>query len=176
MATTVPAKLERKWVGPAVGVTVLIVGIVLALVSWHSTAGPSAVAPKAFFTDDDGATYFTDRDAHLVPFDHDGRPAVTAHVFKTSSGKMFVGWEERNTDAALAVLKAIQQAEEHPDVPFKVTPQQRQIISAGREYKKPSDKGWTPEPPGDGHMFAATMSRSIKSPDGSNAEEVRLSD
>lgn len=56
---------------------------------------------RAFYTDDDGETWFADDGERITPFDHGGRPAVIAHVYSCDGGKTrFVGYLEKLPDDA----------------------------------------------------------------------------
>src|ERR1700722_4242395 len=50
----------------------------------------------AFYSDDDGKTYFKDSIYKFAPFDHNGKEADLAYVFECDSGK-FVGMLGRYT-------------------------------------------------------------------------------
>ena len=54
---------------------------------------------QAFYSDDDGATWFADAADRLPPFDHDGKPAFSAFVYECD-GKPFVNHLERYTRRA----------------------------------------------------------------------------
>jgi hypothetical protein len=83
--------------------------------------------PDAYFTTDDGKTFFVGNSASVPPFAHEGQKAVRAHVFECG-GERFVGYVERwNDEAHKAMLEN------------KVTPQ-HQIY--GRELKKPGETKW----------------------------------
>jgi hypothetical protein len=56
---------------------------------------PMPVNSRAFFTSDDGASWFADEAQRLTPFDHNGRPAVKAYVWRCDGGKPFITYLER---------------------------------------------------------------------------------
>ncbi len=59
-------------------------------------------ADKAYYTTDDGATFFTDSVNLIAPFDHLVRQAVRAHMFTCDSGKhRWIGYLEKYSDADL---------------------------------------------------------------------------
>ena len=80
---------QRRWVIPAA-----IVGIAACAVSawqsYHADALPGIVE-RAFFSDDDGKSYFADDVKKGYCFDHDGKQACRAFVYRCGSGKPFVG-------------------------------------------------------------------------------------
>jgi len=59
-------------------IVVAVLGIVL------STTVASATH-RAYFSDDDGKTFFVDDIEKIVPFDHDGKPGFRAMVYQCSS-------------------------------------------------------------------------------------------
>lgn len=87
-------------VGAVTGLIVLSLGFVVWYVLFsgggHSNAGLNA---KAFFTDDDGKSFFMDDAAKTPPFPHSGKQAYGCTVFSGDGGKTkFVGWLTRYTD------------------------------------------------------------------------------
>jgi hypothetical protein len=88
--------------GVTIGAACGIIALMLAYIGYSMFAGNSAGAaggsgaPRAYYTDDDGATYFADAADKVTPFDHNGKQAVLAHVFSCDGGSnKFVGWLER---------------------------------------------------------------------------------
>jgi hypothetical protein len=59
---------------------------------------PSVVITNAYYSDDDGQTYFTDSIYRVPPFDHNGKTAVRAAVFTYDNGtKKYVAYLNRYT-------------------------------------------------------------------------------
>lgn len=87
--------------GVAMGVSVCVILLTAAFIFWTALkpkyAGPVGV-PKAFFSDDDGATWFVGEAIQPVPFDHDGKQAFRAAVFRCNGGKPFVAYLARYSD------------------------------------------------------------------------------
>jgi hypothetical protein len=86
---------------PAVttGATIGLIVITLAWIVWQmlpARSGPQG-PQKAFYTDDDGATYFADDLLKVPPFKREGsgKDAVRAHVYKAVEGTPFVAWMEK---------------------------------------------------------------------------------
>jgi len=80
-------------------VTLVMVVTAVVFAIWYSRAAPSAAfVTRDFFSDDDGTTWFVDDGTKLAPFDHNGKQAVLAKVFKCGDGKMFVGYLEKLSD------------------------------------------------------------------------------
>jgi hypothetical protein len=74
---------------------------------WQLSAGTSSSQEvgEAFYSDDDGATWFPDAGDRIMPFDHDGKPAVGAVVFIDARGKPVVGYLIRHSPAARAAIE-----------------------------------------------------------------------
>jgi hypothetical protein len=74
--------------GITTGVTAGIIIIALGFIIWQSTRSDRPSLPtKMYYTDDDGATKFSDDITKVPPFDHKGKPAVRARVFTCDGGK-----------------------------------------------------------------------------------------
>src|SRR5438874_1930788 len=71
---------------PKATAVIAIAGAALALylVIWlQNFLGPPSIAvTKVFYTTDDGKTWFADDADKIYPFDHDGKQAFRAYVFK----------------------------------------------------------------------------------------------
>lgn len=90
--------------------TALILSASLVLIFWYWHVAPAAsFANRQFFTDDDGATWFIDDGTRIAPFDHNGKQAVIARVFKCKDGTMFVGYLEKFSDDAKARIESARQ-------------------------------------------------------------------
>jgi len=62
--------------------------------------------PQAYFTADDGKTWFAASLAHVPPFEHEGREAVRAFVFACDGGRTrFVAYLQKYTPEARAALE-----------------------------------------------------------------------
>ena len=74
--------------GATIGVVLLVALLIFAKAGGGLGGSPAAVKDMAFFTDDDGATWFADDAKKIPPFDHNGKQAVRARVYR-SGGKTF---------------------------------------------------------------------------------------
>jgi hypothetical protein len=89
---------------------VLLAGV-LGLILWSSASGPGAATrsgsiERAFYTVDDGATWFEDDRRKPSPFDRNGTPAFRAYIFRCGEqGKPFVAYLERTSADAVEVKK-----------------------------------------------------------------------
>jgi hypothetical protein len=121
----------------AAGATAGVIVIALGFILYESFGGGGPSPPtKAYFTTDDGATYFKDDINKLPPFDVDGKPAVRAMVFKCPEGEPFVAYLERYTPEAKAKLEDLR-VNGPPKTP---DPGMMDVTMGGMEVKKPKDE------------------------------------
>lgn len=128
---------EHPMATGGVVVALILLAVVLAL---RSSSGGSSGVGDAYYTTDDGATWFAADTKELPPIQHSGKPAVRAHLFAGEDGKKFVGYLERYTDEAKAVLTeadAVLQTGKMPDMG-----KAQAARMTGRQVKKPGDKAW----------------------------------
>jgi hypothetical protein len=97
----------------AKGATVVLILAALGVIVWSfvgSGSGPNANAgQKAFFTIDDGKTWFEDDVKKLPPFDKDGKTAYQCFVWTCDGGKnKFVSHLQRYTPDAKRRLEEAQ--------------------------------------------------------------------
>ena len=98
---------ENKKLG--LGVVAAIFLLAIALLGLQLRGGGSNIPPPpttAFFTDDNGKTFFKDDINKLAPFDHNGKQAYRADVFRNPDGREYVGLIYRFTDAGRKEMEA----------------------------------------------------------------------
>jgi hypothetical protein len=105
--------------------------------------------PEAYFTIDDGKTFFAFGSENFPPFEYKGKQAVRAYVFECSAKERFVGYLERYTPEARKKMMA-----------GKDAGPQTQIY--GRELKKPGEAAWVKS----GDFAAVARVTDIKCPGG----------
>ena len=130
---------DNPRVAVAVAAAVLLAASAFAALQFSDASTASEPSGSAFFTTDDGKTWFVDDATKLAPFQRDGKEAVRAYVFECS-GTRFVNHLERFTpDGRKAAEAAIgaQGADQ-------ATPIAGQLRLSGAEIKKPGAKQWTP--------------------------------
>ena len=121
---------------PAIGFVVVVVIFTLAgLILWESFFSTSTVRLKVFFSDDDGQTGFADGFAKFSPFDHGGKQAYRAHVFRCGDGPPFLGYLEAYPEAVRPVLES---AHADPNLIFMAM----QANSDKLLVKKPGETKW----------------------------------
>jgi hypothetical protein len=124
--------------GIAAGITAALILLVAVFAYYTMSGGGSAggggtVPMQAFYSDDDGKTYFADDEAKVAPFDRGGgKVAVRARVYKCG-GKTFVNHLERYTAEAKKRLEASRGAS---DSAINIE------ASAGLEVKSPGAGEW----------------------------------
>ena len=123
------------------GVTAGIIGVALIWIIWSNLGGGAAPTldggGQVFFTDDDGKSWFADDAKKIPPFDHNGKPAYRAHVYKCD-GKTFVNHMERYTDAAKKKMEALYAKPESLNDPIAM----ESIQQTGLEFKAPGTGNW----------------------------------
>jgi hypothetical protein len=129
----------------AAGITVVLAAaaigfVVIQLLGLRAPAPDMGGDPeRAFFTIDDGKTWFVDVATQLAPFQHDGKEAVRAYVV-ACDGKKFVNHLERYTpEGKQAMLRLREVVKKGPPPGSLVAAAQQR----GREVKRPGDTKWT---------------------------------
>jgi hypothetical protein len=133
----------------AAGVLVLLT---LGLILWETVGGspkPSAAAPMAYFSDDDGQTYFIGDLSQVPPFDHNGRIAVIAQVFRCGDGgKPFVAYLVKYDEKSKAAM------EQELQVSPRLMP--NEMAQYPILAKKPGASRWVPDTPRTAEYQAVT--------------------
>jgi hypothetical protein len=122
---------------------------------------------NAYFTIDDGQSFFTDDALKEAPFDHDGKEAWRAHVFECG-GKKVVGYVERYTAHAKQLLDEVKAAAGTGHPPAHVQ-EMMTIGTSGTELKAPgaSNKWVTAD-----KVIEVSRIRSFACPDKSTPQET----
>ena len=88
-----------------------IIVLAFIFIGWQACGGGGSTAllnDKAFFTIDDGKTFYVDAATNIPPYQKDGKPAVRAQVFTCDDGKTkFVGYLEMYSMQDKAMLEAM---------------------------------------------------------------------
>ena len=126
---------------PAVTSAVVIVVIILAVVALVWWQKPSSVPTKAFYTTDDGKTWFKDSIELLAPVTIDGKEAYRVYVFKCG-GEKFAGYLERYTPEAKKAIETMKVEGNKPNVDGYKMMELNKVMQIGQQFKKPGDKEW----------------------------------
>lgn len=122
--------------------TIAIIVIAGTWIIWQSMPDRgSKIVIKAYYTNDDGKTWFEDAADKLVPFDKDGKEVVRAHLFKCGeTGEKFIGYLEKLDPKVKAKLE-----EYAANNKGRVMPGQAEAEDSGRMVKLPGAKNWVPD-------------------------------
>jgi hypothetical protein len=143
---------------------VMIVGAAIAI--YVQARDPASGPGGAYFSTDDGKTFFADSATKLPPFDKDGKPAYRAHVFECG-GKRVVGYLSRYRPEAIAALEEAAAARGTGKPPRNAAAL-ASVGTWGLELKRPGDPVWISQ----ADPRTATMIRVYRCPDGSTPSEV----
>lgn len=131
---------------PAVVAVVVIVVVAGLLWFGYRQMSPSeGNGPSgAYYSSDDGKTFFSGDPKAFSPIDQGGQKAYRAYVYDCPDGKRFVGYMERYPDDIKAILD---KAKINPEgVPVEDRGKLMRS-SQSREMKKPGEAKWVPLPP-----------------------------
>ena len=124
----------------AAGVGAVFVCIAVLVIVMNARQVPARLT-QSFYTDDEGANYFVDDIDKLTPFDHNGKQAYRAYVYRCGSNKPFVAYLSRHTDGARAKIAELSaKAASDPESAAQLG----QIRNTGVEVRKPKDTKWVP--------------------------------
>jgi len=129
---------RRPWVGIAFAGAAALTAVAAA---WSSVRSPRPLVPRipseVYFSDDDGKTYFADDSWHVPPYDHAGKEALQAAVFRCPGGRPFVGYLIRYSRAGKAALEAM------PDsARIVLSPNVMALRQSTQSVKRPGEKKW----------------------------------
>ena len=113
--------MEQRWLPR-------LLVVICATVILFELKGPADLsrAGKVFYSDDDGKTWFLDDLTKGSPFDHDGKQAYRALVYRCPGGQPFVAFLARFSDSQKAQMQS----------------DSRVIGNAMQEMKKPGESNW----------------------------------
>jgi hypothetical protein len=143
----------------------LLAGSTVAIIVQARNMGPKGGVGDAYFTVDDGKTFFVGDRLKISPFEHEGKQAVRAHVFECG-GKRVVGYMSRFTPESIQVLNEAKASRASGKPPANIGKLQS-LGTTGTEMKRPGSEKWIlASDPG------AQSMRVFKCPDGKVVSEV----
>jgi len=94
---------EKPAIGIGIAAGIIVIAGAVMIWSFSGKSGSTQLdkpisADQAYFTDDDGAHFFTEDSKKVTPFKHNGKDAFRAHVYRCTKGEPFVGYIERHTE------------------------------------------------------------------------------
>jgi hypothetical protein len=123
-----------------IAIVVVMIAVAAGLVYLFDRSGEIAPLTRAYFSDDDGKSYFVDDSNKVCPFDHDGKQAVQAYVFQCDGSKPFVGYLCRFNESGRKRMEDLRAMPKTPDTINAM----RGVAAKSMEYKKPGDLAWAP--------------------------------
>jgi hypothetical protein len=157
------------------GITAGVLLVVVAVILWQvtSTGNGRTIAPtaKAFFTIDDGKTYFTDDATRVPPFTtSQGKVAVRVRLMRCGSNAPFVSHLEKYSDQDKQRIG--QRAADSPSSPGNAVFAAAMADNRSVLVKKPltGDHGWIAYTPTTARAYDAITQ--AKCPDGSVARPI----
>lgn len=137
---------EKKKLSLSLGIALVIVAaVVLCIEFWPKKRADLAMA---YYTDNDGQTWFSDSAYQLPPFDHNGKVAVRAQIFTYDSGsKEFCGYLQKYTPEAKQKLQAAFAAakSQHKSLASVALLREPSFLNSGILVKKPgAGNAWIP--------------------------------
>jgi len=160
---------EKRGIGVALGVGLILVAAI-ALAVQHMPE-KRADLNQAFYTIDDGATWFEDSAYRIAPFDHEGKQAVIAQVYSyAGGGKQFCAYVAKYSPQGKEKLEAaIAKARKNNEPPASAMPfRDRDFMQSAMLVKsRGTDKPWIPI----GDPRARDV-MAVHSPDGSEVDQV----
>jgi hypothetical protein len=99
-------KLQKKPYLIFLGIFILICVVVILIELSGRRPSTAAFLGKGFYSDDDGATWFMDDVSKGSPFDHNGKQAYRAMVYRCAGGKPFVAYLGKYSDKQKAQMDA----------------------------------------------------------------------
>jgi hypothetical protein len=127
----------EKYRGTATVIAAILCLGGIALAVWSNRSGIPAPLKLAYYTDDDGKTYFVDDINKVTPFDHNGKQAYRAFVYRFGAGKPFVAYMTCLTEKGRArMLELASQPRE--EAALEIT----QINQSSTQVKRPGETKW----------------------------------
>lgn len=133
--------LQKKQSIAAIIAIVFILAM-CAIIVRNVTNTEGGFANSAYYSDDDGKSFFVDDALKIPPFDHGGKWAVKAHVYRCGSEKS-VHYLERYTEKGRAAAQESLRRSGGKEVSLPES-----LVPTGVEYKRPGEATWGPNPPG----------------------------
>ena len=117
----------------AIVISICGLAIFLEARSGRAPAVVSSVG-KAFFSDDDGKTWFLDDASKIPPFDRNGAQAYRAIIFRCKTGTPFVAYLAKYSAKQIARMQ--QDEAQNPGMAPRIQ------VTAPQDLKKPGQAKW----------------------------------
>jgi hypothetical protein len=93
---------EHPWVGKAAAGLLILLAVLSVALSRRHSSDEVTLLSKAYYSTDDGKTWFADDINKTYPFDHAGHAAYRAFIFQNTDGSTFCGYLLRLSEPTLA--------------------------------------------------------------------------
>jgi hypothetical protein len=149
----------------SIGLAVLLAVLAGGLIYYETRTVPLMDINHLWYTDDEGKTWFLDTAYRVAPFDHNGKQAYIAHMFKSEKGAIWCAFIERYTaDSQKKFQAALDEAAKNGKPPESVS--REDFLT---EVRKPNTTEWVL-----GTDFANSPKvMGTSSPDGSAFDNLR---
>jgi hypothetical protein len=162
---------ENPRVATGIAAGMIALTLLWVVVYFWPSKGATSTDFQQFYSDDDGANYFKDSVSRIPPYQHNGRDAVVAWVYRDSKGKKFVGYLEKYTAAGKAKKEEVMADKAHPQ---RLRSELYPLEQAEKLIKKPGAANQWVNPALD--PKAAEQIKQVTSPDGSPATRISVDD
>jgi hypothetical protein len=123
----------------AAAITAGCIALAAAMFIW-ANKGVSERVTRAYYSDDDGASFFDDDVDKIYPFDHGGKQAYRAYVYQCGKDKPFVHYLGRYRDKAKARMAELANKTNDPEAAGELA----RLRNTAIEVKKPGEAKWVP--------------------------------
>lgn len=154
---------EKPAITTGATIGIILLALIFIVYEIHgSGSGSFKIPTQRYYSDDDGASYFSDDIKLVAPFDHNGKPAVQAVVYRCHGGKPFVGYLQRYTDKGAQELRKLSSMPPDSPSPQQVSVDQIQMTEMEFSAPNAGAKGWVRA-----GSRATDSLMNVKCPDGS---------
>ncbi|HWE05022.1 MAG TPA: hypothetical protein VG326_21620 [Tepidisphaeraceae bacterium] len=115
-------------------VAVVVIGCALGFLLMPKGSHVPKLSSRSYYSDDDGKTWYIDDAKNVPPYDHNGKQAVRAYLYKCADGKPFV---QRLEMFDISTKEAIE-----GQIRQGVPPLEAQLQVRGIKIKRPADEKW----------------------------------
>lgn len=115
-------------------VAIIMTGAALAYLFMPHGPRQAKLPGKSYYSDDDGKTWYIDSATNIPPYDHNGKQAVRAYLYKCADGKPFVQRLEQFDDAAKEAIEL--------QIKQGAGALEAQLRTIGVKLKRPGDANW----------------------------------
>lgn len=120
-------------------VAILLLVVAIGVHGSQHSADELTVPTRAYFSEDDGKTWFADDLQKGYQIDHGGKVAYRAVVFRRFGGSVYCGYLRRVSDEGVQQMKQLKSAGQPADQSSL-----ERVMAEKGEVKKPGEGSWVP--------------------------------